>query len=336
MVKPTIKQFDRGHGTKARVASKEKPRILIVDDEEGIVTILRDAFEGDGWSVHTAGNGIEALGVISSEKFDVVLSDLHMPQLNGLELASRVKEQKINEKTKVCIISGHLDHDNIKEITTLGVSHVVVKPFVMRHVTQKIREACLGSGSASAHPGAKLKFTFDTTIIRCIINAVEDVTAFYLQEKARFGRPYIKTDAASSGCMTAMIELSRYQVLGSVALSCDVNFLKHLARSIFQEKSAELKGDMLRDLAGEICNQISGKFKLNLLDSNYHIQIGLPQIVLGKKHQIHHLVNGPVVHIPMTCRGCVFAIEFAMRGDLVVTESKPETKGLNSGVLMFE
>ncbi len=336
MVKPTIKQFDRGQGPKTRVDSKEKPKILIVDDEEGIVTILREAFEGDGWSVQTAGNGIEALDVISCEKFDVVLSDLHMPQLNGLELASRVKEQKINEKTKVCIISGHLDHDNIKEITTLGVSHVVVKPFVMRNVTKKIRETCLQPDPSPGHPAAKIKFTFDTNIIRCIINAVEDVTAFYLQEKAQFGRPYIKTDAASSGCMTAMIELSRYQVLGSVALSCDLNFLKHLAHSIFQEKSAQLKGDMLRDLAGEICNQISGKFKMNLMDSHYQIQIGLPQIVLGKKHQIHHLVNGPVVNIPMTCKGCAFAIEFAMRGDLVATETKPDAKGLNSGVLMFE
>jgi CheY-like chemotaxis protein len=334
MIKPSSKQVVRGHATET--GDDSKPKILIVDDEEGIVTILRDAFESDGWHVHTAGNGIEALGVISEEKFDVVLSDLHMPQLNGIELVSRVKEQKLNEKTKVCIISGHLDHENLKEITNLGVSHVVVKPFVMRNVTKKIRETCLAPATSQTPSGAKLRFTFDTNIIRCVINAVEDVTAFYLNEKAQFGKPYIKTDSISSGCMTAMIEMSRYQVLGSVALSCDINFLKHLAKSIFQDNCAEIKADMLRDMAGEICNQISGKIKLNLLKNNYHIQIGLPQIMLGRRRQLQHLVNGPVVNIPMTCKGCAFSIEFAMRGDLLTAESKPEVKGMSSGVLLFD
>jgi CheY-specific phosphatase CheX len=178
--------------------------------------------------------------------------------------------------------------------------------------------------------------TFDTSIIRCVINAVQEVTAFYLQEPAQFGKPFVKMNAAGSGCLSAKIELSRYQVLGSVAFSCDPNFLKHLAASIFHDQCSELKSEMLRDLAGEICNQISGKIKMRLLENNYHIQIGLPQISMGKGHQIQHSVNGPVVNIPMTCKDCSFAIEFVMRGDLKASEEKVADKGLTQGMLMFE
>jgi CheY-like chemotaxis protein len=313
-----------------------KPRILIVDDEEGIVTILREAFEGDGWTVYTAGDGVQALDVIAEEKFDVVLSDLHMPLLNGLELVSKVKERKLNEQARLCIISGHLDHENLKDITNHGISHVVVKPFAPRTVIKKIREACLMPSASAATESTKLKLTFDTNIIRCVINAVQEVTAFYLQEKAHFGKPYVKMSAAGNGCLSARIELSRYQVLGSVAFSCDPNFLKHLAKSIFQGQDPGLKSEMLRDLAGEICNQISGKIKMRLLENNYHIQIGLPQIMMGRGHQIHHSVNGPVVNIPMTCKDCSFAIEFVMRGDLKASEDKLEDKGLSQGLLMFE
>jgi two-component system chemotaxis response regulator CheY len=280
-----------------------------VDDNEGIVAVLRDGFEVDGWTVCVAPDGAQALVMMSIEKFDAVVSDLHMPKMNGLELLDKIKTKENNRSTKFCLLSGMLNQEDLKKATRLGVAHVVVKPFAIKSVTKKVREVCV-----LTEP--KPKLSYDTSIIRSIINATEEVCNFYLGECVQFGKPYIKTDNSGSGCLSAVISLARHEALGSVAFSCDALFFRHLATKIFGEKIAGVKSDMIRDMGGEICNQITGKIKINLSRNSYHIQIGLPQVIMGKGHSIEHLVTSPVLRIPMTCKGCELAIEFAMSGNL--------------------
>jgi len=209
---------------------------------------------------------------------------------------------------------------------------VVVKPFEIKSVTRKVREVCVLS-----EPKAKL--SYDTSIIRSIINATEEVCNFYLGESVQFGKPHIKTDKSGSGCLSAVIALSRKEALGSVAFSCDGLFFRHLVTKLFGETISGVKSDMIRDMGGEICNQITGKIKINLSRNSYHIQIGLPQVIMGKGHSIEHLVNSPVLRIPMVCKGCELAMEFAMSGNLREGEESPErsdSPSLHSDVMMFD
>jgi DNA-binding NtrC family response regulator len=64
-----------------------KPNILIVDDEDGIRSLLSLSFSTAGYSVRTAENGLEAMQILGSEPFDAVLSDVAMPASNGHDLA---------------------------------------------------------------------------------------------------------------------------------------------------------------------------------------------------------------------------------------------------------
>jgi CheY-like chemotaxis protein len=326
MIKNALNQTSGGYQSHLEAGKIEvKPRILIVDDDEGIVAVLKDGFEADGWTVCVAPDGAQALVMMSFEKFDAVMSDLHMPKMNGLELLYKLKTKEFNRSTKFCLLSGMLNPEDIKKASSLGVAHVIVKPFAVKAVTKKVREICVISEPKS-------RLSYDTSVIRSIINATEEVCNFYLGEAVQFGKPHIKTDMSGSGCLTAMISLSRNQALGSVAFSCDALFFRHLVMNLFGENISGVKSDMIRDMGGEICNQITGKIKINLSRNSYHIQIGLPQVIMGKGHSIEHLVNSPVLRIPMTCKGCELAIEFAMSGNLKEDHENTESPDMCNGL----
>ncbi|MCL4402440.1 MAG: response regulator [Acidobacteria bacterium] len=81
------------------------PKILIVDDESLITTLLGRAFTAAGYEVRTAPNGPEAMRICKSESFDVVLSDIVMPTMDGHELARWVAANYT--ETRMVLMSGH-------------------------------------------------------------------------------------------------------------------------------------------------------------------------------------------------------------------------------------
>ena len=83
------------------------PRILIVDDEKAIRSLLDRAFTKAGYEVRTAEGGLEGLDLCAPEPFDVVLSDVRMPVMNGHELVRRVVMRSRN--TRCVLMSGFDD-----------------------------------------------------------------------------------------------------------------------------------------------------------------------------------------------------------------------------------
>jgi two-component system cell cycle response regulator CpdR len=80
------------------------PRILIVDDEPQIAAFLSLTFESAGYAVKTASNGREAIAICSAEPFDVVLSDVMMPEMNGHQLAQWIAAH--HPITRTALMSG--------------------------------------------------------------------------------------------------------------------------------------------------------------------------------------------------------------------------------------
>jgi DNA-binding NtrC family response regulator len=80
------------------------PRILIVDDEPQIRTFLLVTFEHAGYDVRTAGNGREAIAICALESFDVVLSDVTMPEMNGHQVAQWIAAH--HPATRTALMSG--------------------------------------------------------------------------------------------------------------------------------------------------------------------------------------------------------------------------------------
>ncbi|MBA3012335.1 MAG: response regulator [Proteobacteria bacterium] len=101
-------------------------KILIVDDEEIIVRLLSMSLKSDGYETVTAFNGEQGLEVFKAESPDIVVTDIKMPGMDGLELLKRIKE--INIETEVIIVTGHGDIDSTITALQFGASDFINKP----------------------------------------------------------------------------------------------------------------------------------------------------------------------------------------------------------------
>lgn len=125
-----------------------QPRILIVDDEPDILDVLSDQLRGitieiDGFKIpllcERAENGVAALALLKAKRFDVVVSDIRMPALDGLELVSQL--QQIEPATKVILLSGHADKAIAIRAIRLGVFDLIEKPWHSEQIRDAVRAA---------------------------------------------------------------------------------------------------------------------------------------------------------------------------------------------------
>ncbi len=101
-------------------------KILIVDDEEIIVRLLSMSLKSDGYETVVAFNGEQGLEVFKSESPDIVVTDIKMPGMDGLELLKKIKE--LSTETEVIIVTGHGDIDSTITALQFGASDFINKP----------------------------------------------------------------------------------------------------------------------------------------------------------------------------------------------------------------
>ena len=106
-------------------------RVLVVDDEkierEGIKFLLSRE-EGE-FEISEASNGRQALEILRNEEIDLLLTDIKMPHMDGLELAKKAKEEK--EELQIVIFSGYNDFSFAQEAIRYGVKEYVLKPWIL-------------------------------------------------------------------------------------------------------------------------------------------------------------------------------------------------------------
>ena len=117
--------------------------IMVVDDEAGIRALLSDALIQKGYNVTLAKNGMDSLKQLRKHRFDLLITDVNMPQLDGLELIRMMK--KNGRKEKVILISGdpvdNLDRESMPVFAKLR------KPFGMRQLLDTVVSALESKGS---------------------------------------------------------------------------------------------------------------------------------------------------------------------------------------------
>ena len=116
-----------------------KTKILIVDDEERFRTTMRKLLIAEGHDAQTAGSALEALETLSNESFDVVILDVRMPEMNGVEALKRIR--KIDPYLEVIIMTGYASVDTAREIMTTGAFDYLLKPYSIETLLEKIEAA---------------------------------------------------------------------------------------------------------------------------------------------------------------------------------------------------
>ena len=113
-------------------------RVLVVDDEEDIVEVIQDRLEAYGFTVITAGTGVEALKKLSVEKFDGIFLDVKMPEMGGIEALEEIR--KTDKQIPVIIITASSTRDAAIEAIAKGANEYVLKPFAWEELKAKIEK----------------------------------------------------------------------------------------------------------------------------------------------------------------------------------------------------
>ena len=103
------------------------PRVLIVEDDENIRSLFERAFSSGGYAVRTASRGLEALRLLGEETPDLIVLDLVLPGLNGIELLARVRQQPQLPRVPVLVTTGAAT--SAYELRYFGPILVLHKPF---------------------------------------------------------------------------------------------------------------------------------------------------------------------------------------------------------------
>jgi DNA-binding response OmpR family regulator len=125
------------------------PTILVVDDHEEIREALAEILEEEGHEVLQAADGLDALEMISRRLPDVILLDIAMPGIDGLETLSRLKEIPENATLPVIMVTAQGDRQNMVKAVQLGVRDYITKPWEPGEVEMCVNWAIKAAASES-------------------------------------------------------------------------------------------------------------------------------------------------------------------------------------------
>jgi len=122
-------------------------RILIVDDNPDSVAIMRSILENRGHHVHTAGSGAEALNIVRTETLDLVLLDVMMPEMSGIEVLQQIKDNSQTGRLPVILVTAKTHDDDVVSGYQYGADYYITKPFTAKQLLYGI-ELVLGKGES--------------------------------------------------------------------------------------------------------------------------------------------------------------------------------------------
>ena len=119
---------------------KKKANILIIEDDIAISTTMYMILKEVGYNITTASDGLTALEILKENSFDIILLDLIMKPINGIETYKEIK--KISPGINTIMITGHVDENQINEAKKEGINRIIFKPFDFDKLILIIEELC--------------------------------------------------------------------------------------------------------------------------------------------------------------------------------------------------
>ncbi len=110
----------------------DSKKILIVDDEDGLRTLLKSELDGHGFAADEADGGIMALAMLGKKKYDLVLLDIRMPDIDGLAVLRSIRSKDL--PTKVVMLTGVGELKLARESVDLGADDFLSKPIELKNL----------------------------------------------------------------------------------------------------------------------------------------------------------------------------------------------------------
>jgi two-component system alkaline phosphatase synthesis response regulator PhoP len=126
----------------------DKKTIMVVDDNPDIITIVKTILEGKGYNVWSASSGLELLNHLKTEKPDLIILDIMMPEMDGLEVLGRLKGASEWSMIPVILLTAKVQYEDVLGGYKLGADYYITKPFTSTQLVNGIN-LLLGEVKAS-------------------------------------------------------------------------------------------------------------------------------------------------------------------------------------------
>jgi DNA-binding response OmpR family regulator len=116
----------------------KRKRILVIDDEKSIRFLLREVLEDAGYHCLEAESAIKGIDMLDDENPDLIILDIQMPQMNGLEAVKKIR--KMNEGIPILMLSAFSHMENVIENMGVNVQGFIPKPFDIDYLINRIKD----------------------------------------------------------------------------------------------------------------------------------------------------------------------------------------------------
>lgn len=224
--------------------SNQPARVLIVDDNEYILHSLKGILELSGYAVDTAEDGVEALHKVSDSYFDIVVSDIEMPNIDGLEFLRRLKNT-LNTSIPVILMTGYLNPNYAIEAIRLGAIDFIIKPLDANQILRSIH-AQVKKKSAPEHIELFRNF-LNKVEIEFLIRPYEILNQNLSVTLGEFFISHFRTNSSFYNVIMLCVEemINNAFIHGTLNLTQEIRNLGHQA--YFQYIEAELTKQEIRD-----------------------------------------------------------------------------------------
>ncbi|HHV64435.1 MAG TPA: response regulator [Peptococcaceae bacterium] len=115
-------------------------KLLIVDDQKGIRRLLTEVFLEYGYEIESCANGLQALEIIPKFQPDLVIMDVKMPGMNGIDVIKKLRESDDYKDIKVIMMTAYGDQHYISQAEALDVDKFIIKPFNLNELKKQVGE----------------------------------------------------------------------------------------------------------------------------------------------------------------------------------------------------
>ena len=137
--------------------------VLVVDDDRSTRQMLQKVFEKEGFECSAAGGGEQALAIMQAKEFDVIITDLHMPGLDGIGLLKQINAQY---DADVMVMTGYSDDFTFEEIIEKGASDFVHKPLRAQELILRVKRILKERGRREEHRWMEEQLTATNRVIK--------------------------------------------------------------------------------------------------------------------------------------------------------------------------
>jgi DNA-binding response OmpR family regulator len=253
-------------------------KILVVDDDPEILNLYIESLAKPNVVISQATNGKDALLKIQNEKFNLIITDLRMPGLTGMQLLEQIDKDTLNKTTPILISTGHFNDLIIEHITDVQRVSFLVKPFNQVELHEKIKNIV---------ESAKRKLAVDVNVINPIIKSTLDVFKSMFGIDFKTETPRLRKPFEIAGDVSAILGTISPTFKGTLSLSMDSGPFLKIVSQWLNESAFEIT-EQNGDAIAEWLNIIYGRARKALNEKGMNLSSAIPHVVATPRHSVEH------------------------------------------------